>query len=1726
MMKIASLLLLFCSITLTAVEIPFSQGEIEATLETTGGAISNLTYKGQKMLAFGNSFSERIVANCPEDGKPRQWLERFDLLQFTPEILESGRNRSRVLLSARGIGAFDWLRLSKTYTLQSSAPVLEVEYRLENLSEQPRTVGVWARTFLRSCQDPKETNVFYQTRADKSVELLHPGGVQMDEWSLEPQRGLSAVGGKNSNFGAVLEAPLEFLDSFYNWYSIDKHYSTLEFLLREQTLSPGQAFVCSVKVTFTDDLLKLVRELERQPLPTPVQAKGERLLASSYYARGKERELITLQSQDGVTTTTSRRSLNLLVPRQFSRSVRAVKLPDDADLASIAVYEAANGRADYSREVPSKVESDGQGGKRLLFTVPGLERSFFAVKLDQQGVFRNAQGEFLALQNYPVQVCLDRAAQQAYPADLFSGGPDLLHNGDFSRVSDSIPPWPAGFPTAMAVRNRNWYSYRDGALHITRPSEDQRWVQFNAFFLCEPNHKYHASARVRNDNKIRGVAAGSISFLDADLQDLPEAKISFYPGNREAHDWKTFNKHFYAPEKAVFGKMTFVLYGVREQTLSLDDLQIVPDDYSTQEIKLRDRLRDQLLSSWYNPLEFIESNSSAVETEHVKWLKPSAFDLPELLFLPMVRGNYSTLERRLAVELEQRLDYRWQMVPLLARVARINGSGIMGVYSNTILPELEPYTQECLNEAPQYKVILLHEVDFQKDVGEEFLTWLSARAENSSLLFSDCLNIPAALLGTAVAVPPELSAMPLMRNVSESNFAKFLHCHQRGALRSASINLSSSQSHHNPTVPSQDIGNRYPGFVGRDFPFWEYNYLTLAKLLRWVSGVLPEALLTQPSPGQAAVNCTQPFNAELELVFENLWRQETGRQSISLPLQTGVNAITWPSKNLPGGSNIAKVFLKRQGKILDAAAYHLELPQDFTLKVDFPDGRRGGIGRSLPIVAEASSSELELTLRIEDADFRVLAQASGRGSVRLDFLPQAPYSTLYRALLSGSQGGRVRGQACEEFIIAGRTADPQELTAVIWPANSSFKYSIYRQLGFDQAIVWCRDNRQAVRALRNVNIEPTVYGIGSTSFGNWTTYKDDKKSDPVRTPCFSSSEAQEQAAKNIADICAKNDSTALDVKYHFVGDEQFIGSSVCFSPDCLREFRAVLQQQYGTVERLNAEWGSAFASFAEVMPVQLQELTNKARLGAFVDHKVFMNRVFAEQYLGNLRQYLKSAVPDSIIGLSGTVNPGYSFDWALVLRQLDYLAYYDGIQRKLVQDLARPEMLAGQWFGGYVAPTHRSDGYINSFFWRDLLSGARLSPFYAPRAGITGELLLTPCLEEYQKLLTEARSGLARLVFNSQLRPRVAMLYSQTNFFVAAGTVGANEFQNALSGWHALLGDLGIDYRFIYAPELPEKLSSEYQALILPCCLAMSEAELAAVEKFLEAGGTVLSDFDFGAYNEHGTLREGRKVPDIASVTHLGQEFRSSDISLPLQQSRKIGRGRVCQLNFLLGGYQQVVLSGTGGEVSSAVSGADQLCQAMRQIVSEELAQAGATSDRLITDAEGQLVQAETCWREFKGNYLLGVWKTDSKAHILDETKAVSGSLTLPRSGHLYDVRAGRYLGQGDRLNLQIIPGGAGLYAVLANKIESVQLEHAPTLARGETLSFKVAVQAGAAPGGHVFHCRLSGPDRHYSVNLTAPAGQAEGKLQLAFNDAPGTWRLEITDVNSGVKTSSEVLLK
>jgi len=286
----------------------------------------------------------------------------------------------------------------------------------------------------------------------------------------------------------------------------------------------------------------------------------------------------------------------------------------------------------------------------------------------------------------------------------------------------------------------------------------------------------------------------------------------------------------------------------------------------------------------------------------------------------------------------------------------------------------------------------------------------------------------------------------------------------------------------------------------------------------------------------------------------------------------------------------------------------------------------------------------------------------------------------------------------------------------------------------------------------------------------------------------------------------------------------------------------------------------------------------------------------------------------------------------------------------------------------------------------------------------------------------------------------------------------------------------------------------------------------------------VLADMIPGVYDEHGTLRQGKNVPALVARTYDGCDFRSSDGQAPVMVSEKVGKGNFVTFNLLVAGYQQIVLGGIGGETSTVKSGAEQFCEAMRKLVTAELAKAGVTRDRILTGKDGKARQAETVWRDFNGCKLFGIWNFNSDVPRLEPKSGETIVVKLPEKGHIYDVRNGAYVGYADSFDYQLYPGGADVFAVLKDKPGKLKVEAATNLKRGEELAFSVKL-----PGcGRVFHCELLPPSgaRRYQRNLAAPDGSAKGSFQVALNDIPGKWTLVINDAATKTIVKSTVTVE
>ncbi len=123
----------------------------------------------------------------------------------------------------------------------------------------------------------------------------------------------------------------------------------------------------------------------------------------------------------------------------------------------------------------------------------------------------------------------------------------------------------------------------------------------------------------------------------------------------------------------------------------------------------------------------------------------------------------------------------------------------------------------------------------------------------------------------------------------------------------------------------------------------------------------------------------------------------------------------------------------------------------------------------------------------------------------------------------------------------------------------------------------------------------------------------------IRKPCLHDP-AYLEKAKGILQGAARQYVDSNPLLYD-IGDECSITSfaspmDYCFSDYTLNAFREWLKQQYGSLERLNAEWETSFAKWGEVAPMTTYEIKEREKqrsenYSPWADHRTFMDITYA-----------------------------------------------------------------------------------------------------------------------------------------------------------------------------------------------------------------------------------------------------------------------------------------------------------------------------------------------------------------------------------------------------------------------------------------------------------------------------------------------------------------------------------
>jgi hypothetical protein len=182
---------------------------------------------------------------------------------------------------------------------------------------------------------------------------------------------------------------------------------------------------------------------------------------------------------------------------------------------------------------------------------------------------------------------------------------------------------------------------------------------------------------------------------------------------------------------------------------------------------------------------------------------------------------------------------------------------------------------------------------------------------------------------------------------------------------------------------------------------------------------------------------------------------------------------------------------------------------------------------------------------------------------------------------------------------------------------------------------------------------------------------------------------------------------------------------------------------------------------------------------------------------------------------------------------------------------------------------------------------------------------------------------------------------------------------NVRKAWEYLLADSGIQYNFLAYDELIRRgVPPEYRVLILPACFALSDIEALRIREFCQAGGTVVADFGYGLFDQHGKGRTTGALDGLFGVAHNGflskrdffdgslwvetnqdagfsykkyrtllettrcqlkDGFAIAEPRLEVQKVRQVGRGRALALNLSPQRYLQYREEGTDTDAHRAV---------------------------------------------------------------------------------------------------------------------------------------------------------------------------------------------------------------
>ncbi len=381
-----------------------------------------------------------------------------------------------------------------------------------------------------------------------------------------------------------------------------------------------------------------------------------------------------------------------------------------------------------------------------------------------------------------------------------------------------------------------------------------------------------------------------------------------------------------------------------------------------------------------------------------------------------------------------------------------------------------------------------------------------------------------------------------------------------------------------------------------------------------------------------------------------------------------------------------------------------------------------------------------------------------------------------------------------------------------------------------------------------------------------------------RTPSLSDPAWLEQVRRRLDAIVRA--SAADRPLFYNLGDETGIADLAAAwdfdqSPESLDAFRVWLRTQYADLPALNREWGTAYAGWDDVRPEPTDAAIRRTdeNFAPWSDFKEWMDVAFARAVAAG-RDAVHAADPGALAALEGGQLPGWGgYDYALLAPAVDAMEIYDTAESLDLAAAFNPALIPLRTsFGRGPREIHAA--------WHNVLHGGRGTVVWDEARDVVGaDGVPGPRGLELQAL-ARAITPVAAILNQGPPDPdAVAVLVSQASFRVTwllDRRAGDHDWQARDAereyddnAWRASrrvmlqhLAAIGVQPRLASGAMLLQGLPGT-KVLLLPHAVALSDAEVDAIEAFRVAGGTVLADTEPGLFDGHGRRRTVPPFPDV-----------------------------------------------------------------------------------------------------------------------------------------------------------------------------------------------------------------------------------------------------------------------